>query len=141
MSSIPQLKGSSKKPSSNIVVARARPPLEHMVAPGGSYMMPTLYLSSQNNGAKGTQLTKCELDTSQQHHSEAVPRYQSFSQAQELAQGERTNTEIHWMLRTDGRHKSLTNPGKSMAGVMRYGIQVGTEDDDGAIGTLEERSD
>lgn len=68
--------------------------------------MPTLYLSSQNNGAKGTQLTKRELDTSQQHHSEAVPRYQSFSQAQELAQGEGTNTEIHWMLRTDGTDTS-----------------------------------
>ena len=39
------------------------------------------------------------------------------------------------------RHKSLTNPGKSMSGVMRYGIQVGTEDGDGAVGTLEERSD
>lgn len=58
-----------------------------MVAPGGSYTMPTLHLRFQNNRAKDTQLTKCELDISQQHRSEAVPRHQSFSQAQELAQG------------------------------------------------------
>lgn len=61
--------------------------------------MPTLYLRLQNNWAKATQLTKCELDTSQQHCSEAVPGHQSLSQAQELAQGrEGTNTQVHWML-------------------------------------------
>lgn len=74
------------------MVARARPPLEHMVAPGGSYMMLTLHLRSQNNGAKATWLIKHELDTSQQLRSEAVLRYQSFSQAQDLTLGEGTNT-------------------------------------------------